>query len=121
MEKVRSGLIGFGCRAYGMNEILLGFDDVEIVAVCDKYEDRVENAKKRVLARRIQVDQSLLISFTGNDHLRNVCGKIGKADSAKLGNSHPAIQKKSENGKISFFIFTAEFLYGLKEFSAFVF
>jgi predicted dehydrogenase len=52
MEKVRVGLIGFGCRAYGMNEILLGFDDVEIVAVCDKYEDRVENAKKRVEARR---------------------------------------------------------------------
>ncbi|MBQ7789115.1 MAG: Gfo/Idh/MocA family oxidoreductase [Clostridia bacterium] len=48
MEKVRMGIIGYGCRSYGMTDILLGFDDVEVVAVCDKYEDRVENAKNRV-------------------------------------------------------------------------
>ena len=48
MEKVRMGIIGYGCRSYGMTDILLGFEDVEIVAVCDKYEDRVEGAKKRV-------------------------------------------------------------------------
>ncbi|MBE6663659.1 MAG: Gfo/Idh/MocA family oxidoreductase [Ruminococcaceae bacterium] len=48
MEKIKMGIIGYGCRSYGMTDILLGFDDVEIIAVCDKYADRVENAVKRV-------------------------------------------------------------------------
>ena len=48
MEKIKVGIIGFGCRSYGMTSILLGFDDVEVVAVCDKYEDRVENGLKLV-------------------------------------------------------------------------
>ena len=48
MEKIKMGIIGFGCRSYGMTSILLGFDDVEVVAVCDKYEDRVENGLKLV-------------------------------------------------------------------------
>ena len=52
MEKVRVGIIGFGCRAYGMTEILLGFEDVDVVAVCDKYEDRVENAKNKVIEKK---------------------------------------------------------------------
>lgn len=52
MEKIKMGIIGYGCRSYGMMEILLGFDDVEIVAVCDKYEDRVQNAVKRVEEKR---------------------------------------------------------------------
>jgi predicted dehydrogenase len=52
MEKVRLGVIGYGCRSYGMTDIFLGFDDVDVVAVCDKYEDRVENAKNRVNEKR---------------------------------------------------------------------
>lgn len=52
MEKVKVGIIGYGCRSYGMTDILLGFDDVEIVAVCDKYADRVENAVNRVKEKR---------------------------------------------------------------------
>lgn len=52
MDKVKMGIIGFGCRSYGMTDILLGFDDVEIVAVCDKYEDRVENGKELTKKRK---------------------------------------------------------------------
>ena len=52
MERVRVGIIGFGCRAYGMMDILMGFEDVDIVAVCDKYEDRCENAKNRVMEKK---------------------------------------------------------------------
>ena len=51
MERIRLGVIGYGCRSYGMTDIFLGFDDVDVVAVCDKYEDRVENAKKRALEK----------------------------------------------------------------------
>ena len=52
MERVRMGIIGFGCRAYGMMDILMGFEDVDIVAVCDKYEDRRDNAKNRVMEKK---------------------------------------------------------------------
>jgi hypothetical protein len=52
MEKVRFGIIGYGCRGYGLVDNLLLMDDVDIVAVCDKYEDRAENAQKRVLEKR---------------------------------------------------------------------
>ena len=52
MERVRMGIIGFGCRAYGMMDILMGFEDVDIVAVCDKYEDRRDNAKNRVIEKK---------------------------------------------------------------------
>ena len=45
---INLGVIGYGCRSYGMTDIFLGFDDVRVVAVCDKYEDRVEAGKKFV-------------------------------------------------------------------------
>ena len=52
MEKVRLGVIGFGCRSYGMTEIFLGFEDVSVLAVCDKYEDRVQNAINKVIEKK---------------------------------------------------------------------
>ena len=52
MENIRLGVIGYGCRSYGMTDLFLTFDDVTVVAVCDKYEDRVENAVKRVKEKR---------------------------------------------------------------------
>ena len=40
---VRLGLAGLGCRGQGiLKQILLAMDDVEISAVCDVYEDRVQ-------------------------------------------------------------------------------
>lgn len=52
MEKVRMGIMGYGARSVGMTDLLLSFDDVEIVAVCDKYEDRTDNAYNRVVEKR---------------------------------------------------------------------
>ena len=52
MEKVRFGIIGYGCRGYGLLDNILLMDDVDVVAVCDKYADRAENAQKRVLEKR---------------------------------------------------------------------
>lgn len=40
---VRLGLAGLGCRGQGiLKQVLLAMDDVEISAVCDVYEDRVQ-------------------------------------------------------------------------------
>ncbi|MBQ8162971.1 MAG: Gfo/Idh/MocA family oxidoreductase [Clostridia bacterium] len=52
MEIVRFGVIGYGQRGCGLLDNLLLMDDVVITAVCDKYEDRSEKAKARVIEKR---------------------------------------------------------------------
>ena len=43
MKKIRIGVIGLGQRGSGViNDVILEMDDVEILAVCDEYEDRVQ-------------------------------------------------------------------------------
>ena len=45
MEKVRMGIIGYGCRGSSITKhILFNLEDVEVVAVCDEYEDRTKQA-----------------------------------------------------------------------------
>ena len=45
MEKLRIAVIGCGCRGKGMlKHVLLKMADIEVVAVCDTYADRVEFA-----------------------------------------------------------------------------
>lgn len=52
MEKIRMGIIGFGCRGRDMTYNLLSFDDVEITAICDKYEDRIESGIQKTIEKR---------------------------------------------------------------------
>lgn len=48
-EKIRLGMIGFGGRGRGvLKDILVPRDTVEVVAVCDIYEDRAQEACKIV-------------------------------------------------------------------------
>ena len=48
-DKIRLGMIGFGGRGCGiLRDILVPRDTVEVVAVCDVYEDRAEKACKIV-------------------------------------------------------------------------
>lgn len=50
MKKIRIGVVGYGQRGSNVTEVvLLNNDNIEVVAVCDLYEDRVEAAKKTVL------------------------------------------------------------------------
>ena len=44
MEKVRIGFVGLGQRGQGMLDTFLAYSVVDVVAVCDVYEDRVEKA-----------------------------------------------------------------------------
>ena len=46
MEKVRMGFVGLGGRGRGNMNLVLTMPDVEVTAVCDLYEDRVERAAK---------------------------------------------------------------------------
>jgi hypothetical protein len=45
LEKVRVGFIGLGMRGPGAVERMAHIDGVEIVALCDKYPDRVDKAQ----------------------------------------------------------------------------
>ncbi|MDR1094528.1 MAG: Gfo/Idh/MocA family oxidoreductase [Clostridiales bacterium] len=48
-RKIKIGLIGLGGRGNGLLTGIFNFDDVEVVAVCDRYEDRVVSAAQRVV------------------------------------------------------------------------
>ncbi|MCJ8014063.1 Gfo/Idh/MocA family oxidoreductase [Paenibacillus sp. KQZ6P-2] len=48
-NKIRVGMIGLGARGMGLLQgIILHMDDVEVVAVCDLYQDRCDQAAHRV-------------------------------------------------------------------------
>ena len=49
MKKIRFGVIGLGQRGFNvMKSVLMKIDEIEIAAVCDKYQDRVDTAAKEV-------------------------------------------------------------------------
>ena len=52
MEKVNVGFIGLGCRGGGLMGTIIDFYDVNITAVCDKYEDRVEEKSEFVKEKK---------------------------------------------------------------------
>jgi len=52
MKAVRFGVIGYGNRGRGITRhVLFSMPDVEVVAVCDEYEDRTERAVREVTER----------------------------------------------------------------------
>ena len=68
MEKIKAGVIGYGQRGRSMLSLLLKMPEkVEVVAVCDLYEDRAEDARKKVLDR----SGKDCISTTNADELIN--------------------------------------------------
>ena len=48
LDKVRIGFVGLGNRGPGAVERMSYIEGVEIVALCDQYEDRVEKVQKRL-------------------------------------------------------------------------
>lgn len=54
MEKLKMGVVGLGQRGTGLLSLLLTIDEVEIVALCDVYEDRLDRAKEMAVVRRGQ-------------------------------------------------------------------
>ncbi len=45
-NSINIGIIGLGGRGYSMMNTMIKMDDINILAVCDKYQDRVDNAIK---------------------------------------------------------------------------
>ena len=49
---IRIGFVGLGQRGRGMLNVFLAFPNVDVVAVCDVYEDRVQEISKTILEKR---------------------------------------------------------------------
>ena len=52
MKSIRIGIVGLGQRGSGMLRTFLAFSYVDVVAICDVYEDRVDAIAKVVLEKR---------------------------------------------------------------------
>lgn len=52
MEKIKLGIVGLGQRGSGMLETFLAFDKLDVVAICDVYEDRVETIANKIKEKR---------------------------------------------------------------------
>ena len=64
MGKIKIGLIGCGGVAFWAHiPILLQFDDIEVVAVCDIIKERAENAAKRLNSSYVFTDYKELIAL----------------------------------------------------------
>ena len=49
MKKIRFAVIGLGQRGHGvLKSVMLNFDEIEVTAVCDLYQDRVDRAAEEV-------------------------------------------------------------------------
>ena len=69
MDKVRIGIIGLGMRGPGAVERMCFIEGAEIVALCDKFPDRVESAQA-ILAK---AGLPKAKGYTGNDGWRALC------------------------------------------------
>ena len=49
MDKLRLGVVGLGGRGFGLTQMFMKMDQVEVVAVCDLYEDRVKRATDKAV------------------------------------------------------------------------
>ena len=53
MPEIRFAVIGLGCRGYSvLKSVMLAFREIEVVALCDFYTDRVDQAFSEVRSRR---------------------------------------------------------------------
>ena len=53
MNRIKFGIIGLGHRGFSMlRDNLVHFDELEFVALCDVYEDRIEDAEKVIRENR---------------------------------------------------------------------
>ena len=52
MKTVRIGIVGLGQRGKGMLNVFLAYPYVNVVAICDVYNDRIDEMTKVVLEKR---------------------------------------------------------------------
>lgn len=95
MKSIKVGVIGLGCRGFGLLDPIMACEEAEIVAVCDLYDDRIERAQDYVFKKRGNVPvgyreyrelvadkrvQAVVIASSWDEHSRMAvhCMKQGK-------------------------------------------
>jgi predicted dehydrogenase len=69
MDKVRIGIIGLGMRGPGAVERMCFIEGAEVVALCDKYPDRVEKAQQILVKAGLPKARA----YSGNDGWKALC------------------------------------------------
>jgi predicted dehydrogenase len=69
MDKVRIGIIGLGMRGPGAVERMCFIEGAEVVALCDKYPDRVEKAQQILTKAGLPKARA----YSGNDGWKALC------------------------------------------------
>ncbi|MBO7345432.1 MAG: Gfo/Idh/MocA family oxidoreductase [Clostridia bacterium] len=137
MERLKIGFIGLGGRGQGLlSNVLKNFKDVDVVALCDSYTDRVENAVKKVYeankttakayteAKELLQDKEVnfvLISASWEAHvpLAIAAMKTGKVTALEVGGAYSiedcwALVRTYEETKTPF-VFLENCCYGKEE------
>ena len=52
MANLKLGMIGLGARGQGLLNCFLNMNDVDVIALCDEYEDRNESEKNKVIEKK---------------------------------------------------------------------
>ncbi len=105
MNRTKIGVVGLGGRGFGLTQALAAMPDVEIVAVCDAYADRVQRMVGAI--REINGDepiglsdykellamdriQGVLIPTSWTDHIKIAIDamKAGKLSAAEVGGAY---------------------------------
>ncbi len=60
MGKLRLGVVGLGGRGFSLTKMFFGMDMVDVVAVCDLYEDRVKRAQDEAKGRGLTEPEGTL-------------------------------------------------------------
>ena len=105
MEKTKIGVVGLGGRGFGLTRLIASMEDIEIVAVCDQYEDRVRRAVDGVREDAgyeprgltdyhdlLNIDeiQGVVIPTSWTDHIKIAidCMKAGKYSASEVGGAY---------------------------------
>ena len=105
MDKLKVGIVGLGNRGIGMTKLIASMEDIEIAAVCDRYDDLVQRAVNGVrevagyepkgLADyrdllNIEGLQAVAVLTSWTDHLKIVmdCMKAGIYSACEVGGAY---------------------------------
>ena len=53
-KKIKTGIIGLGCRGFSLLDTILACENAEIAAVCDVYPDRIDRAFEKICKSSLQ-------------------------------------------------------------------
>lgn len=60
-KKIKTGIIGLGCRGFSLLDTILACENAEIAAVCDVYPDRIDRAFEKICKKRKSSLQNISI------------------------------------------------------------